>query len=114
MTKFLRDQDGAVCIYAPCQSKYCRQVPEHDTMDCLQDAGLTANDKMLYNHSKTLLKLHGDTINATGTRVDPYNVRAIADFFHLRVVQNNLRFLGMVNQLRKFAPGLAAMKDSLL
>ena len=89
---------------------------EHDgrvrkVLQRLQEAGLTLNEKCEF--SRTSMRFLGHIISASGLAVDPAKTAAIRDFPAPSSVTDLQRFLGMVNQLGKFLPGLAVMTEQL-
>ena len=89
---------------------------EHDgrvrkVLQRLQEAGLTLNEKCEF--SRTSMRFLGHIISASGLAVDPAKTAAIRDFPAPSSVPDLQRFLGMVNQLGKFLPGLAVMTEQL-
>ena len=89
---------------------------EHDgrvrkVLQRLQEAGLTLNEKCEF--SRPSMRFLGHIISASGLAVDPAKTAAIRDFPVPSSVPDLQQFLGMVNQLGKFLPGLAVMTERL-
>ena len=72
----------------------------------LQRAGLTLNIQKC-EFSQGRLKFLGHIVTAQGVHADPEKTRAIGHFPTPTTVTELQRFIGMVNQLGKFVPGLA-------
>ena len=77
----------------------------------LQHAGLTLNNKCEF--SKQKIKFLGYIIDHNGLHADPQKTSAIADFPAPTNITELQRFMGMVNQLGKFIPGLAEMTEPM-
>ena len=74
----------------------------------LKDSGIMLNpDKCLFSTSR--LQYLGQVIDSDGIRKDPAKIRAITELPEPEDVPDVRRFLGMVNQQRKFLPNLAEM-----
>ena len=72
----------------------------------LNEAGLTLNkEKCVFN--ATSIKFLGQLVDNTGVKADPDKILAIQGLKPPTNVSELRRFLGMVNQLSKFAPNLA-------
>ena len=78
----------------------------------LQEAGLTLNIQKC-EFSQVRLKFLGHIVDAEGVHADPEKTRAIAQFPVPSTRTDLQRFLGMVNQLGKFIPGLADLIEPL-
>ena len=84
---------------------------EHDqrlliVLKRLTAAGLTLNkEKCVFN--TTSIKFLGQLVDNTGVKADPDKIRAIQGLKPPTNVSELRRFLGMINQLSKFAPNLA-------
>ena len=63
--------------------------------------------------SRPSMRFLGHIISASGLAVDPAKTATIRDFPAPSSVPDLQRFLGMVNQLGKFLPGLAVMTERL-
>ena len=72
----------------------------------LQRAGLTLNIQKC-EFSQGRLKFLGHIVDAQGVHADPEKTHAIRHFPAPTTVIELHRFMGMVNQLGKFVPGLA-------
>ena len=83
---------------------------EHDTrltvaLEKIQAAGVTLNkDKCEFN--KTSLTFLGHTIDGKGISPDPQKTAAISKMASPKSTTELRRFMGMVNQLGKFSPGI--------
>ena len=90
---------------------------EHDNnlrpvLQRLQKAGITLNiDKCTFAQGR--VNFLGHVIDATGVRPDPDKVIAIQEVQPLENVADVRRFLGMANQMSKFAPRLAEITKPL-
>ena len=115
MAEILQDEEGVIChiddiiIHAPDKATHDKRV--RNVMKRLQEAGLTLNEKCSFSQSS--LKFLGHIIDSSGIRIDPDKVRAINEFPQPKTVTELQRFLGMVNQMAKFAPSLASMTEPL-
>ena len=78
----------------------------------LQEAGLTLNIQKC-EFSQVRLKFLGHIVDVEGVHADPEKTRAIAQFPVPSTRTDLQRFLGMVNQLGKFIPGLADLNEPL-
>lgn len=79
----------------------------------LQRAGLTLNIQKC-EFSQKSLKFLGHIVDAQGVHADPGKTRAIGHYFPTPSTVTELqRFMGMVNQLGKFVPGLADINAPL-
>ena len=72
----------------------------------LQRAGLTLNIQKC-EFSQGRLEFLAHIVDAQGVHVDPEKTRAVGHFPTPTTVTELQRFMGMVNQLGKFVPGLA-------
>ena len=93
------------------------EVANHDTrllaaLKRIQEAGVTLNAQSC-EFGKTTIKFLGHLINETGIRADPDKTRAIREMQAPTTVIELRRFLGMVNQLRKFTPHLTDLTQPL-
>ena len=79
---------------------------------CLQRAGLTLNIQKC-EFSQGRLNFLGHIVDAQGVHADPEKTRAIGHFPTPTTVTELQRFMGMVNQLGKFVPGLADINAPL-
>ena len=115
MSTILEGLDGVIC-HMDDVLIHGQNQKEHDTrvravLQRLQVAGLTLNDKCEFSQQR--VKFLGHIIDETGVRVDPNKTRAIREFPAPRNVKELQRFMGMVNQVGKFIPGLADMNEPL-
>ena len=90
---------------------------EHDerlekVLQRLQELGMTLNSEKC-QFAKKSIKFLGHVIDSTGIRPDPSKVSAILEVPAPENVGDVRRFLGMVNQLSKFAPHLAETTQPL-
>ena len=96
---------------------YGRNEQEHnsrlrETLDKLLKAGISLNkEKCQWN--KDSVKFLGQRIGKDGVTADTDKVAAIKDMPAPQDIHELRRFLGMVNQLGKFAPRLAEMTEPL-
>ncbi|CAC5408775.1 unnamed protein product [Mytilus coruscus] len=79
---------------------------EHDErleriLEAIGKAGLTLNEKCEF--SKPSVKFLGQIVDASGCKVNPDKVKAIAEMAKPTDISGVRRFLGMVNQLNKFS-----------
>ena len=102
MNKILADTEGAVCLIDDI-FVYGKSQLEHDQH--LLEAGLTLNKKCVFN--TTSIKFLGQLVDSTGVKADPNKILAIQGLKPPTNVSELRRFLGMVNQLSKFALNLA-------
>lgn len=79
---------------------------------CLQRAGLTLNIQKC-EFLQGNLKFLGHIVDAQGVHADPEKSHAIGHFPTPTTVTELQRFMGMVNQLGKFVPGLADINAPL-
>ena len=96
---------------------YGKNQEEHDerllkVLQRLETAGLTLNREKC-KFSQTLVKFLGQMVDKSGVRPDPAKVKAIQEVPIPKNVGDVRRFLGMVNQLGKFAPNLAEKTKAL-
>ena len=77
----------------------------------LREAGLTLNEKCEF--SKGFVRFLGHIIDGQGIHANPQKVDAILNFPAPANVPELQRFLGMVNQLKKFTPELASQTEPL-
>ena len=115
MSLILEGLDGVIChmddvlIHSTNQTEHDSRV--RATLQRLQDAGLTLNDKCEF--SKGTIKFLGHIVNASGLSVDTRKTTAIAQFPVPTNITELQRFMGMVNQLGKFIPSLAEFNEPL-
>ena len=115
MSSILEGLDGVIC-HMDDVLIHGQNQEEHDTrvravLQRLHEAGLTLNDKCEFSQQR--VKFLGHIIDETGVKVDPNKTRAIREFPAPRNVKELQRFMGMVNQVGKFIPGLADMNEPL-
>ena len=110
MTEILADLDGAVClmddilIYGETQQQHDERLDK--VLQRLQESGLTLNvNKCQFSCSQ--IPFLGQVLTEDGVRADPEKVAAIQKAPTPQNVGDIHRFLGMVNQMGKFAPNLA-------
>lgn len=115
MSKILHDIEGVIChmddilVYAPTQSTHDERV--RAVLQRLQEAGLTLNEKCEF--SRTSVRFLGHIIDGQGIHADPAKLEGIVKFPPPTNVTELQRFLGMINQLAKFAPELASKTEPL-
>ena len=116
MSDILEDLDGVICRMDDILI-HGRNHVQHDArvravLLCLQRAGLTLNIHKC-EFSQGILKFLGHIVDAQGVYADPEKTRAIGHFPTPTTVTELQRFMGMVNQLGKFVPGLANINAPL-
>ena len=109
MSDILEGLDGVICQMDDILI-HGRNHMEHDArvravLFRLQRAGLTLNIQKC-EFSQGRLKFLGHIVDAQGVHADPEKTRAIGHFPTPTTVTELQRFMGMVNQLGKFVPGL--------
>ena len=116
MSEILTGLTGIVCmmddilIHGKTQEEHNERLSK--VLQCLQEAGLTLNsEKCLF--SQPSVKFLGHCIDSSGVRPDPDKVSAIQKVRAPANVGDVRRFLGMVNQMGKFAPNLAEVTQPL-
>ena len=115
MSGILEGLEGVVChmddilIHGTSQAEHDHRV--RATLQRLQEAGLTLNNKCEF--SRDTIKFLGHIVDASGLRPDPQKMAAIAQFPTPNNITELQRFMGMVNQLGKFIPGLADLNEPL-
>ena len=81
-------------------------------MERIGNSGVTLNlDKCQF--SKTSVRFLGQVIDAQGIRPDPDKLEAIKNMRQQENVKEVRRFLGMINQMSKFAPHLSEISKPL-
>ena len=116
MSNILEGLDGVIChmddvlVHAATQTEHDIRV--RAVLQRLQEAGITLNQEKCA-FSQHSVKFLGHFIDDTGVKVDPSKTRAIGDFPAPRNVKELQRFMGMVNQVGKFLPGLADINEPL-
>ena len=115
MSNVLDGLDSVIChmddilIHSATQEEHNRQV--RAVLQRLQEAGLTLNSKCEF--SKQKIRFLGHIIDHKGLQADPQKTSAIAEFPAPTNITELQRFMGMVNQLGKFIPGLAEMTEPM-
>ena len=99
-----------VCMYGRHQAEHDERV--RAVLHRLQKVGLTLNNQKC-EFSKGRIKFLGHIVDAQGVHADPEKTKAIAQFPVPSNVTKLQRFMGMVNQLGKFIPGLADHNEPL-
>jgi len=115
MSEILQGLDGVIC-HIDDTLVHGKNQEEHDirlraVLKRLEEEGVTLNEKCEF--SKHSIKFLGHIIDEHGIRPDPTKTEAIRNFPVPEKVNDLQRFLGMVNQMGKFIPGLAAMNEPL-
>ena len=106
MSDILAGVDRVVCMMDDILI-HGRTKLEHDEwLHRLQEAGVTLNTQKC-QFSQSRVTFLGHRINEEGIQPDPDKVAAIWEFHTPQSVGDVRRFLGMVNQLRKFSEHLA-------
>ena len=109
MSEILNGKEGVVCMIDDILV-HGKTQEEHD--ERLQVAGVTLNSEKCRFSQKSISFL-GHTINSHGIQPDPDKVIAIQKVRAPANVGDVRRFLGMVNQMSKFAPNLAEVTQPL-
>ena len=110
MSKVLEGLEGVVCLVDDVLV-YGKDQEEHDersraVMERLQHERLTLNrEKCMFSQSR--VKFLGHVIDQSGISPDPDKIAAICRLKQPENVSEVRRFLGMANQMSKFAPHLA-------
>lgn len=110
MSVILNGLPGVVChmddilIWGKDQQEH--NVRLHTVLHKLQEAGVTLNMEKC-DLSKQEVKFLGHILSAEGVQPDPDKIRAVKAMKEPSNVSEVRSFLGMVNQLGKFIPGLA-------
>ncbi len=115
MSQILVDLDGVICHMDDILIHGATHL-EHDervraVLQRLLKAGLTLNEKCEF--SKHSIKFLGHVIDAAGIHADKGKTTAIAEYPVPSNITELQRFMGMVNQLGKFVPGLAEINEPL-
>jgi len=110
MSELLDGIPGVVCMIDDTLI-HGRTREEHDSrlkqvLQRLQEAGMTLNTEKCQFFRESV-KFLGHVIGSSGIRPDPDNVEAIQKVQKPTNVGDVRRFLGMANQMSKFAPHLA-------
>ena len=110
MNEILANTEGAVCLidnvlaYGSTQSEHDQRLLK--VLKKFSEAGLTFNkEKCVFN--TTSIKFLRQLVDSTGVKADPDKIQAKQSLKPPMNVRELRRFLGMVNQLSKFAPNLA-------
>ncbi|XP_033639876.1 uncharacterized protein K02A2.6-like [Asterias rubens] len=115
MSQVLVDLNGVICHMDDILIHGATQL-EHDArvravLQRLHNAGLTLNEKCEF--SKHSIKFLGHVIDTAGIHADKGKTTAIAEYPVPSNITELQRFMGMVNQLGKFVPGLAEINEPL-
>ncbi len=116
MSEILSGVSGVVCmvddVLVHGQTKQEHDDRLREVLQRLQDAGVTLNaEKCVFAQNK--VKFLGHVIDETGIKPDPDKVFAIQKVPPPGNVGDVRRFLGMANQMSKFAPNLADITQPL-
>ncbi len=98
-----------VLIHGTTREEHDQRVDE--VMARIQRSGMTLNDKC--ELSMTTTKCLGFITDEGGIYADPSKVAAISKFPAPHNVTELQRFLGMVNQMGRFAPNLTSLPSPL-
>ena len=115
MNKILEGVPGVIChmddvlIHGTTREEHDQRVDE--VMEIIQRSGITLNNKC--ELSKTCTKFLGFIIDEGGIHADPSKVAAISKFPAPQNVTELQRFLGMVNQMGRFAHNLTSLTSPL-
>ena len=110
MSDILSDLEGVVCmmddvlVHGGTRKEHNQRLD--NVLQWMSDVGMTLNRQKCH-FSQSQVKFLGQIINKDGIHPDNEKVRAIQEFKTPRNVGDIRRFLGMCNQLSKFAPNLA-------
>lgn len=116
MSNILEGLDGVIChmddvlIHGKTQQEHDIRV--RAVLQRLKEAGITLNH-VKCEFSQQSVKFLGHFIDKTGVKVDPNKTEAIRSFPVPKTVKELQRFMGMVNQVGKFIPGLADVNEAL-
>ena len=116
MSEILVDLPGVVCqmddilVFGKTQHKHNQNLEA--VLRHLEEANVTLSPQKC-EFSKTELTFLGQVIDVTGIRADPEKTKAIMDMSPPNSLSELRRFLGMANQLGKFAPNLAELTQPL-
>ena len=116
MSELLAGLEGVLCQMDDILV-FGRDQAEHDrrliaVLTRIEEAGATLNPQKC-EFSQTTLKFLGHIIDSEGIRADPEKTDAIMKMSPPTSVPELRRFMGMVNQLRKFTPKLAELTQPL-
>ena len=116
MNKILEGVPGVIChtwtnelIHGTTREEHDQRVDE--VMERIKRSGMTLNN--MCEFSKTSTKFLGFIIDEGGIHADPSKVAAISKFPAPQNVTELQRFLGMVNQVGRFAPNLTSLTSPL-
>ena len=109
MSQMLTGIPGVICDIDDVLVSAANQA-EHDermetVMQRLEKEGVTLNEKCKFN--QTEITFLGHVISKEGVQIDPAKTEAIKKMPKPENVAELRRFLGLVNFVRKFSPGLA-------
>ena len=116
MSELLEGLQGVLC-HMDDILVFGRDQAEHDSrltavLTRIEATGATLNPhKCEFN--KSSLKFLAHVINSNGIQADPDKTETIRKMKHPTSVPELRRFMGMVNQLRKFSPNLAELTQPL-
>lgn len=116
MQQTLEGLDGVVCLMDDVVV-YGRDQAEHDerlhaTLTKLMDSGITLNtNKCVFNKSE--IEFVGQVVGRKGITASSRKLSAILDLPPPQDIHELRRFMGMVNQLGKFAPNLSELTEPL-
>jgi transposase InsO family protein len=111
----LSGAEGAACLVDDVLV-YARTQAEHDdrlrtVLEHFRRANITLNDKCEFSVKE--IRWAGHVISGTGIRPDPDRVKAVCNMPPPTNVSEVRCFLGMTNQLAKFASGLAELSTPI-
>jgi hypothetical protein len=110
MSQMLAGLPGTVCmmddvlVHGATQEEHDDRL--HRVLKWIQDSGMTLNPEN-GEFSCNCVKFLGHVIDKSGIRHDPNKIQGIVQTATLLDVSDVRRFLGTVNQMRKFSPHLA-------
>ena len=116
MSEVLSGLTGVVCmmddilIHGKTQEEHDERLRK--VLQRLQETGMTLNSEKC-EFAQRSVKFLGHCVDSTGIRPDPDKVRAIQQVRTPANVGDVRRFLGMINQMGKFAPNLAEVTQPL-
>ncbi|XP_064468401.1 uncharacterized protein K02A2.6-like [Ornithodoros turicata] len=116
MHRILEGLEGQACLQDDI-IVFGRTKDEHDqnlqrVLSRLQNAGITLNTKKCA-FSRNEVKFLGHIVSDQGIKVDPEKLKAVIQLRPPQNVSEVRSFLGMVNHLAKFLPGLAEQSKPL-
>ena len=115
MNKILEGISGVIChmddvlIHGTTREEHDQRVDE--VMEKIQRSDMTLNNKCEFSMTST--KFLGFIIDEGGIHADPSKVAVISKFPAPQNVTELQRFLGMVNQMGRFAPNLTSLTSPL-